>query len=104
MLPIATRGKLHGGHLAQVTNQGVCERQDLGARPRVDSGVDLHDARPWLGFDGDEEPTQADIERQRAYADWLARFEPGQNRGRQGEGSRRVVADQIHARPGERAA
>ena len=104
MLPIATRGKLHGGNLAQVTNQGVRERQDLGARPRVDSGVDLHDARPWLGFDGDEEPTEADIERQRAYAAWLARFEPGQNWSRQGEGSRRLVADQIHARPSERAA
>jgi len=120
MLPMTTRGKLHGGDLAQVTNQGDRERQDLGARPRVDSGIDLHDARPWLpcsshgstcglsssrlGFDGDEEPTQADIERQRAYADWLARFEPRQNGTRQGEGSRRLVADQIHARPGERAA
>ena len=104
MLPTRTRGELHGGNLAQVTNQGVRERQDLGARPRVDSGIDLHDARPWLGFDGDEEATEADIERQRAYADWLARFEPGQHRSRQGEGSRRLVADHIHARSGERAA
>ena len=106
MLPITTRGQLLSSNLAQATDERGCQRHDLVARPRIDSGVDLHDAGAFstAGFDGDEEPTAADIERQRAYADWLARFEPRQNRGRQGERGSGFFADQIDARSGERAA
>jgi len=106
MLPIRTRGQLLSSNLAQATDERGCQRDDLVARARVDSGVDLHDAGSFstAGFEGDEEPTEADVERQRAYSDWLARFEPGQHRGRQGERGSGFFADHVDARPGERAA
>jgi hypothetical protein len=49
---------------------------ELRIRPRADSGIDLRDARPGLGFDGEGEPSATDLELRQAYADWLARFEP----------------------------
>jgi hypothetical protein len=94
------------GELAEATDERTGERHELRARARVDSGINLHD--PWtvarLGFEGDEEPTAADVERQRAYADWLARFEPRKKGRRQREHAVRLVADQIDAGSGERAA
>jgi len=106
MLPITTRGQLLSSDLAQATEERGGQRDDLVARARVDSGVDLHDAGAFstAGFDGDEEPTAGDVERQRAYADWLARFEPRQDRGGQGERGSGFFADQVDARSDERAA
>jgi hypothetical protein len=106
MLPIRTRGQLLGSNLSQATEERGCESDDLLARARVDSGVALHDARAFstAGFDGDEEPTAADVERQRAYADWLARFEPRKDGGGQRERGSGFFADHVDARPGERAA
>lgn len=106
MLPIRTRRQLCSSDFSETTEQGGGQRHDLVARARVDSGIDLHDAGAFstAGFDGDEEPTAADVERQRAYADWLARFEPRQERGRQGERPSGFFADQVDPRSGERAA
>lgn len=106
MLPTRTRGQLLGSNLSQATEERGRQRDELVARARVDSGVDLHDpgAFSTAGFDGDEEPTASDVERQRAYSDWLARFEPRQNRGRQGERGSGFFADHVDAGAGERAA
>jgi len=48
---------------------------ELRVRARADSGIDLRDARPGLGFEGDHEPSTAELELRQAYAAWLARFE-----------------------------
>lgn len=106
MLPIRTRGQLLSSDFTQPTEEGGCQRDDGVARARVDSGVDFHDAGslPSAGFEGDEQPTAADVERQRAYADWLARFEPPKHRGRQSERRSGFFANQVDARAGERAA
>lgn len=106
MLPIRTSSQFDRSNLAETPEKRGCQSDDGFARPRVDSGVDLHDTGAFspAGFDGDEEPTAADVERQRAYADWLARFEPGQNRGRQGERRSGFFTDEVHSRSGERAA
>jgi len=104
MLPRRTLGELGERALAEVGEQGAGQPDQLGARPRVDSGIDFHDARPWSVLEGDEEPSAGDVERQRAYADWLARFEPAQEGRRQREGLVGGGADQVDARPGERAA
>jgi hypothetical protein len=80
MLP--TRRQLHGDDLTQAKNQRSGEEHQLVARRRVDSGVDLHDPGLRDCCGGDQEPSASDVERQRAYSDWLARFEPAQQRGR----------------------
>lgn len=104
MLPRRTLSELGERTLAQVGEQGAGQADQLGARPRVDSGIDFHDARPWSVLESDEEPSAGDVERQRAYADWLASFEPAQQRGRQGEHFVGGVADEVDARPGKRVA
>ena len=104
MLPIRSRCELDGGNLTEAAEQGASQGDELRARARVESGIDFHDARSRGGLDGDEEPTTLDVERQRAYSDWLARYEPRQQRSRQGERLGGLVADQVDARSRERAA
>ena len=104
MIPRKTSGQLPRRDLAEATEEGRGARDDLGARPRVDSGVDLHDARSGLGLHGDEQPSAADVERQRAYSDWLARFEPREDRRGEVERRRGLVADEVDPGPDERAA
>jgi hypothetical protein len=89
MLP--TRRKLSTHDLTETTQQGAGQADELFARSmraRIASGVQLHDARSSERFDdgridGDDEPSESDIQQQRAYADWLASFEPGQHRTRE---------------------
>lgn len=107
MLP--TRRKLAGNDVAETLKEGSRESEQLVARRRVDSGIDLHDAGALAGasrdgFDSDEEPSASDVERQRAYADWLARFEPREQRTGQGEDGVGLAEDEVHPRSGERAA
>ena len=107
MLP--TRRQLPDNDLTQMPQDGTRQSEQLVARGRVDSGVDFHDPGAPAGasrdgFDGDEEPSASDVERQRAYADWLSSFEPREQRTGQGEHGLRLVKDQVHARSGERAA
>ena len=104
MLPIRSRRELDGGNLTETADERGGESKQLRARARVQSGIDFHDSRAGLGLEGDEEPTAQDVERQRAYADWLARFEPSEQRRGEGERLGSVVADQVDARPRERAA
>jgi hypothetical protein len=58
--------------------------QDTTHRRRVESGVDLCAPELRSALDRGDEPSASDVERQRAYADWLSRFEPAQQRGRDG--------------------
>ncbi len=109
MLP--TRRQLSQRQLPQTTDDRNRETDQLVARGRVDSGIDFHDAGPFdaavsrrAGFEGDEEPTAGQVERQRAYSDWLAGFEPRQQRTGERKDVVRLGADQVHARSGERAA
>jgi hypothetical protein len=96
--------KLRVNRPSQVPDEGPGELDELGARGGVDSGIDLHDARSGLSVDRDEEPSAADVERHRAYADWLASLEPRQQRG--GERYRLVglASHEVDAGAGERAA
>ncbi len=104
MLPIRSRREFDCGNLTEAAEQGGGEGDQLRARGRIESGIDFHDARSWSGLDGDEEPSAQDVERQRAYSDWLARFEPRQQRGGEGERLGGVVAHEVDTRPRERAA
>lgn len=109
MLPARSRRQLQGSELPQPVQERSCQDEQLRGRARVDSGIDLQDAGAGracsgLGFEGDEEPTAGDVERKRAYADWLARFEPGEDRRRQDERRHGLGAHQIHSGSGERAA
>ena len=102
MLP--TRCQLDEDDLSETLDQRLGEGQQLIARRRVDSGVDLHDPGLRGSFDGDEEPSASDVERQRAYSDWLAGFEPAQKRSSQDQQLVRLDADDVDARSGECAA
>ncbi len=107
MLP--TRRQFPDDDLTQMPQDGTRKSKQLVARRRVDSGVDFHDAGAPVdaardGFDGDQEPSASDVERQRAYADWLAGFEPREKRAGEGEHGVGLLAHQVHARSGEHAA
>lgn len=107
MLP--TRRQLPGNDFTQMPQDGTRKSEQLVARGRVDSGVDFHDAGTPVGasrdgFDGDEEPSASDVERQRAYSDWLSGFEPRQQRTGEGQDGVGLVAHQVHPRSGEHAA
>jgi len=102
MLP--TRRQLERNDDAEMLEHGARESHQLLARGRVDSGIDLHDAGLRDVLESDEEPSAADVERQRAYADWLARFEPSQKRRREGQDAVGLGTDEVDSRSGERAA
>jgi hypothetical protein len=75
--------------------------EDLGACGRIDARVDPHDPRARLSFDGDQEPTARDVERQRPNEDRLALLEPGNDGGRDADRPRRLGTNEIDAWPGE---
>lgn len=101
MLP---RRELLPRDLAQPPKQRSRKRDELRARARVDSGIYTNDSGTWLVLDRDEQPSAPDVERQRAYADWLASLEPRKNRSRHREDVARRGAHDVDAGSGKGAA
>ncbi len=101
MLP---RRELLPRDLAQPAKQRGRKRDQPRARARVDSGIYSHDSGTWLVLDRDEEPSAPDVERQRAYADWLASLEPRKDRSRHREEVARRRAHHVDTGSGKGAA
>ncbi len=99
-----TRGQLVPGNGSEMAQERPGTLEDLGACGRVDARVDPHDARARLLFDGDQEATVRDVERQRPNEDRLALLEPDNDGSRDADRRRCLGAHEIDARPGEGAA
>ena len=77
-----------GGELPRLRSQAASSR-----------AVELRGTQGFGTVESDEEPSAADVKRQRAYADWLSSLEPPQKRRRQGEDGLGLGADEVTPGP-----